>query len=49
LTRAIRLCKRCGLELSDIGIRTKPKIYCPLCKEISRMERLTWRQNGIKA
>ena len=39
-----RLCQRCGIHLSEIGIRTKPKIYCPMCKDISKVEAMmAWR------
>ena len=46
--KKIAICKRCLTPLSEIGIRTKPKIYCPMCKEISKMEALmAWRtKNG---
>ena len=46
--RNSRKCRRCSVPLSEIGIRTKPKIYCPICKEISKMEALiAWRsRNG---
>ena len=42
--KRVLLCKRCGVTLSEIGIRTKPKIYCPMCKEISKVEAMkVWR------
>jgi len=46
--RGLKLCKKCGIQLSEIGIRTKPKIYCPICKEVSKMEAMiSWRtKNG---
>ena len=45
--RVTRHCKRCNAELSDIGIRTKPKIYCSVCREISRMEK-KWERLGVQ-
>ena len=43
-------CRRCGIPLSEIGIRTKPKIYCPICKEVSKVEAMkVWqmrKRNG---
>lgn len=39
-----RFCRRCGIQLSEIGIRTKPKLYCPICKDISKVETIkTWK------
>jgi len=44
--RVPRLCHRCGIPLSEIGIRTKPKVYCPICKDISKLEAMrVWRSN----
>ena len=38
------MCHRCGIPLSEIGITTKPKVYCPICKDVSKLEAMrVWR------